>query len=293
MKKMLILLATLSVSQLTYAQNPFEQFGYKGKILTATNGRFNEFHDLDSVVQIGSILLDVSKNIIVGYAPTDTINYMPNPTVISRWLSPDPLSDKYYTLSPYNFVANNPIKFIDPDGRRIVFANGASKEFKQAFKEAVQYLKKHDASGMLRSLQASKETYTIREGEGIGTYNPKTRTVTWDSNMGAVTTNGEIMSPSAVLNHEADHANQHDQNADQYNTDRKTKDDQYGSKEEKRVIEGSEQETAQKTGETEPGRVTRKDHEGTPYETTEPASTKGKNEIIITAPKEEKKKNNL
>jgi hypothetical protein len=230
--------------------------------------------------------------IIVGDAPIDTVTYMPSPTVISRWLSPDPLADKYYTLSPYTFVANNPIKFIDPDGRKIVFANNVSKEFKQAFKEAVQYLKKHGVSGMLRSLQSSKETYTIAEGEGVGTYNPKTRTITWDSNMGVITTNAEIMSPAAVLNHEADHANQHDQNPDQYNKDRKTKDDQYGNKEEKRVIEGSEQETAQKTGETEPGRVTRKDHEGTPYETTGPTSTTGKNEVIITAPKEEKKKKN-
>jgi hypothetical protein len=292
MKKILTLLVALCSFQMVNAQNPFEQFGHKGKVLTATNGRFNEFHDLDSIVQIGSVLLDVNKLIIVGDAPIDTVTYMPSPTVISRWLSPDPLADKYYTLSPYTFVANNPIKFIDPDGRKIVFANNVSKEFKQAFKEAVQYLKKHGVSGMLRSLQSSKETYTIAEGEGVGTYNPKTRTITWDSNMGVITTNAEIMSPAAVLNHEADHANQHDQNPDQYNKDRKTKDDQYGNKEEKRVIEGSEQETAQKTGETEPGRVTRKDHEGTPYETTGPTSTTGKNEVIITAPKEEKKKKN-
>ncbi|HFG0566834.1 TPA: hypothetical protein ACGFUW_002624, partial [Flavobacterium psychrophilum] len=34
-----------------------------------------------------------------------------------RWMSPDPLSEEFPSYSPYNFCFNNPMKFVDPDGR--------------------------------------------------------------------------------------------------------------------------------------------------------------------------------
>ena len=33
------------------------------------------------------------------------------------WTSPDPLCEKYYNISPYAFCNDNPVTFIDPDGR--------------------------------------------------------------------------------------------------------------------------------------------------------------------------------
>ena len=52
---------------------------------------------------------------------------------LSIWLSVDPMSDKYPSLSPYTYCANNPIKLVDPNGEEIVLetiykkdANGKS-----------------------------------------------------------------------------------------------------------------------------------------------------------------------
>ena len=39
---------------------------------------------------------------------------------MSVWLSVDPMSDKYPSLSPFVYCANNPVKVVDPNGEEIV-----------------------------------------------------------------------------------------------------------------------------------------------------------------------------
>jgi RHS repeat-associated protein len=47
---------------------------------------------------------------------------------LGRWMNLDPLADKYYSISPYVYVANTPIMAIDPDGKRIIFVPGLGYE---------------------------------------------------------------------------------------------------------------------------------------------------------------------
>ena len=195
----------------------------------------------------------------------------------------DPMAEKYYSISPYAYCGNNPVKFVDPDGRKVYFAPKVSSQFKQDFAMAVQHLNQHGAAGMLAKLESSDNVYYIAESlNEYSNYNTGNNTITWASRYGNLTTEAVLLSPTSVLNHEVDHALQHDQNPRQQKIDgKKDLSNPYGNKEEERVITGSEQETAKKLGEIEQDEVTRKDHGGTLYKMKSSISTEIEEELII------------
>ena len=50
----------------------------------------------------------------------------------AAWLAPDPLSEKYYGISPYSYAGDCPISIIDPNGRDIyLFGDLIEEAFKQ------------------------------------------------------------------------------------------------------------------------------------------------------------------
>ena len=50
------------------------------------------------------------------YRSKAEIRQLPDDPNIGRWLSVDLMADKYPSLSPYNYCANNPLRFVDPSG---------------------------------------------------------------------------------------------------------------------------------------------------------------------------------
>lgn len=98
--------------------NPFRKNGYKPRIITLSNGKYREAFP-DTIVQIGSFTYNKRSKKITGVWTIENLGYSEatlRPDLVSRWFSPDPLSDEFPDKSPYNFVENNPIRYVDPTG---------------------------------------------------------------------------------------------------------------------------------------------------------------------------------
>ena len=298
MKKLFLLSLIAMVMNQSFAQQPFEEYGYKVKVATLSGGKYVEFFDQDTLVQIGSIVLSTNTGKIVSFVQYDTVysEATLDPQVISRWLSPDPLSSKYYSLSPYNFVANNPIKYIDPDGRKIIVfgarygflglrrhkyeyhagasaPEGANQFAQNAFK-ALNYAQGGDSKGIINALAESDDkNISIKStGKSNGFYNQNNNTIRWNSELGAELLDEDAnvtgRQPAAlVLFHEVGHGYRENFMPEEYYADLATEDPQYGNVEERKVIENYETPAA-----TTLGHGTRTNHSGRLYPTEDPTS---------------------
>jgi hypothetical protein len=119
MKVTLMSFCVLASVVVASAQQPFEEYGYKVKVGTLSKGKYVEFFDQDTLVEIGSVVLNTNNGKIAYFIIFDTIysEATLQPDIISRWISPDPLANERYDYSPYNFSRNNPIIFTDPTGK--------------------------------------------------------------------------------------------------------------------------------------------------------------------------------
>ena len=85
---------------------------------------------------------------------------------LGRWFTTDPLSEKYYGLSPYVYCGNNPLRYVDPDGRDVWEVNNEGRIINR-IKDKTQdafYMVVKDADGNYQ------RTFTT-DAEGNKNYN--------------------------------------------------------------------------------------------------------------------------
>ena len=109
----LCVLATLPSLAQHQEGNPFKRLGYKPSVYTF--GDDKEFHDLDTVVEIGDVLFNTQTKEVVGFVEDMDSLIELKPELQS--MSIDPHCEKYYSITPYAYCMNNPVRFIDPNGR--------------------------------------------------------------------------------------------------------------------------------------------------------------------------------
>lgn len=132
---------------------------------------------------------------------------------MTGWLSVDPMSDKYPSLSPYAYCANNPVKLVDPDGEEIAFADSKERELYLQYRKLVfsDDKKYGQIQKELTKLEQATEVFCIRMGKnttnsaGGGNFIYNSETKQFDIN---IRDNGDF-TDIEKLSHELKHADQY------------------------------------------------------------------------------------
>lgn len=128
--RILILILLLGFSGHLLAQdfnhNPFKSIGKERQMLTLSDGKYDEMPNNDSIQHIGSVVINHWKRRIVSFGRLDSCQAVPapDPTVISRFWSVDPLTKEYPELTPYQYASNTPVQAIDLDGLEAFYVHG-------------------------------------------------------------------------------------------------------------------------------------------------------------------------
>jgi len=128
MKRLLLITILGLAVMLTYAQdNPYKMFGYKPKTDYKDNPLdIYRVNNSDKNSNISYLVIDRGNKTIRLLDNRDSVvkSVTYTDADVLRWVSIDQKAEKYPQLSPYNYVNNNPLKNIDPDGTEIVGTDG-------------------------------------------------------------------------------------------------------------------------------------------------------------------------
>jgi len=122
---------------------------------------------------------------------------------LGRWMNIDPLAEKYYDLSLYNYSANSPILLKDTDGKQIIVSANRAK----AIKDLARIGATKRGFGMIQTLMARGRT---RIGSVFFTtssqYDTKTQRLDYAQDPWSSQIDGSIINSYLILGHELRHA---------------------------------------------------------------------------------------
>ena len=201
--------------------------------------------------------------------------------LLGRFTTMDPLCEKYYSISPYAYCANNPVNAVDPDGKRVIvqYKNDINKydyyifsgfnntmssipnnSFVKDFILAYLYNTKNGGGDCMKSAvyDSNNDYYVIDAMDSNLSDSPSTSfhsqdgkaIITWESRRGLETTDGGRQSAATRLEHEFDHAVDNAKNGTKHRERRNIYNEDYSNEEEKRVILGAEKKTAENNNES-------------------------------------------
>nr|WP_240961606.1 RHS repeat-associated core domain-containing protein [Nonlabens sp. Ci31] len=102
-------------------ENNYYPFGLKHKgynnVITGRDHKYG-FGGKEEQDELGLDWIDITAR-----------NYDP---ALGRWMNIDPHAESYHSFSPFNYTANNPVVFTDPDGKdiRIGISEGNAAYYK-------------------------------------------------------------------------------------------------------------------------------------------------------------------
>jgi hypothetical protein len=103
------------------------------------------------------------------------------------------------------------VKYTDPDGEELDLSELDEKQ-RAKFEEAYnKLLETERGKEILSKIAFSENKYTVKMNNvGDDGYEPKTRTINWDPELGAMAGDDKILTPALLLGHELGHAFMHE-----------------------------------------------------------------------------------
>ncbi|MDD4209697.1 MAG: hypothetical protein PHI52_05090 [Bacteroidales bacterium] len=122
--------------------------------------------------------------------------------------------EKYPSISPYTYCANNPVMFVDPTGEKVVFADAAEEQAYNNYRAEVFSSDEYkDIQDELTKLETVDEIFRIRMGENVtdetGGGNLKYNFDTKEIDVNIVNEGPNGFSTKEKLSHELKHADQY------------------------------------------------------------------------------------